>query len=70
MAFKLFLLVRLEFFTAGKYANSIVQGLGGQPLLVGGLGHEGHGVHGGVGDVLHVHRDVPLPDPQGLVIRG
>ena len=27
-------------------------------------------MHARVRDVLHVHRDIPLPDSQGLVVAG
>ena len=27
-------------------------------------------MHAGVRDILHVHGDVPLPDPHGLVVTG
>ena len=70
MSLELLLLVRPELLSASEDTNLVVQTLRGQPLLVGALGDGGHAVHGGVGDVLHVHGDVPLPDAETLVVRG
>merc|ERR1712127_82152 len=46
----------------------VVEALARDELAVGGGGDGRHGVHGGVSDVLHVHRDVPLPDTERLVV--
>jgi hypothetical protein len=53
-----------------KDADPVVQRLAGNPLAVGGGRDGGHAVHAGVRNVLHVHGDVPLPDPHGLVVGG
>ena len=70
MPLELLPLVRPELVPAREDADLVVQALAGQPLVVGRLGHGRHGVHGGVGDVLHVHGDVPLPHAQALVVGG
>ena len=70
MPLELFLLVWPELLAAREYADLVVQGLGGQPLVVRALGHGRHAVHGRVRDVLHVHGDVPLPDAEGFVVGG
>ena len=51
---KLLLLVRPELFSASEDANLVVQRLRGQPLLVRGLRHGRHRVHGRIGDVLRI----------------
>lgn len=38
-------------------------------LTVGMCGNRGHGVHGGIGNVLDVDGDVPLPHADALVVR-
>ena len=62
--------VHLEAVHADKGLDLVVHGLAGEPLAVGGGRDGGHGVHRRVRDVLDVHRDVPLPDSQTLVVRG
>lgn len=62
------LLVELEAIHARKGLYLIVHTLTGEPLAVGGGSYCRYRMHRRVGDVLDVHGNVPVPNPQGLVI--
>ena len=54
----------------GEYGDLIVHGLASEPFTGAAERARGDGVHAGVGDVLAVDGDVPVPHTQGLVVRG
>lgn len=54
------LTVELETIQRRVDDDLVVHGLAAEPFQIGRQRHGWHRVHGRVGDVLHVHRNVPV----------
>lgn len=62
--------VHLEAIEGGEDDDLVVQRLAGHPFAIGRQCDRRHGMHSGIGNVLHVHRNVPLPYAHRFVVRG
>ena len=63
---------KLKFYrsVSGKVKNLVVKRSGGQVLFIGRLANSWHWVHSGIGDVLEIDGNVPLPNTNRFVIRS